>query len=50
MFEVLTSTNRYALVYRVESVKSAQVRARKIRDFVDMLARHETPYPQKRLP
>ncbi|HSU70788.1 MAG TPA: YdeI/OmpD-associated family protein [Micrococcaceae bacterium] len=50
MFDVLTSTNRYALVYRVGSVKSAEVRARKIRDFVDMLARHEAPYPQKRLP
>ena len=50
MFDVLTSTNRYALIYRLESVKSAEVRSRKIRDFVAMLARQETPYPQKRLP
>jgi uncharacterized protein YdeI (YjbR/CyaY-like superfamily) len=50
MFEVLTSANRYALIYRLDAVKRAETRTRKIAQFVDMLARHETPYPQKRMP
>ncbi|ASN50946.1 YdeI family protein [Sinomonas sp. R1AF57] len=50
MFDVLTSTNRFALVYRVTDVKRPETRARKIAEFVAMLARHETPYPQKRRP
>jgi uncharacterized protein YdeI (YjbR/CyaY-like superfamily) len=50
MFDVLTSVNRYALIYRTASVKQASTRARKIATFVEMLARHETPYPQKKRP
>ncbi|WP_125610171.1 YdeI/OmpD-associated family protein [Specibacter cremeus] len=50
MFDVLTAVNRYALIYRSGSVKSASVRAAKIAGFVDMLARGETIYPQKRRP
>jgi uncharacterized protein YdeI (YjbR/CyaY-like superfamily) len=50
MFEVLTSTNRYALTHRLGAVKRAETRERKIREFVEMLARHETPYPQRRKP
>ncbi len=50
MFEVLTSVNRYALIYRTNSVKQASTRARKIAGFVEMLARHEAPYPQSRRP
>ena len=50
MFEVLTSTNRYALIHRLGAVKRAETRERKIREFVEMLARHETPYPQRRKP
>jgi uncharacterized protein YdeI (YjbR/CyaY-like superfamily) len=50
MFEVLTSTNRFALIHRLGAVKRPETRARKIREFVEMLARHETPYPQKRRP
>ncbi|MFJ3958258.1 YdeI family protein [Arthrobacter sp. NPDC090010] len=50
MFEVLTSANRYALIYRLSSVKRPEARARKIEDFVAMLARHETIHPQKRRP
>lgn len=48
MFDVLTRTNRYAIVYRLNSVKRAETRARKITEFVAMLARHETIHPQKR--
>ena len=47
MFEVLTSVNRYALIYRTNAVKQASTRERKIAGFVEMLARRETPYPQK---
>ena len=50
MFDVLTKTNRYALIHRLGSVKKAETRERKIREFVAMLARHETPYPQKARP
>jgi uncharacterized protein YdeI (YjbR/CyaY-like superfamily) len=50
MFDVLTKANRFALIYRVNSVKRAQTRERKISEFVAMLARHETIYPQKAKP
>ena len=50
MFDVLTSVNRYALIYRTNSVKQPATRARKIAGFVEMLARGETPYPQKKRP
>ncbi|GAA0558793.1 YdeI/OmpD-associated family protein [Paractinoplanes ferrugineus] len=50
MYDVLTKTNRFALIYRVNSVKRAETRARKIVEFVAMLARHETFYPQKAKP
>lgn len=50
MFEVLTSTNRFALIHRLGAVKRPETRARKIREFVEMLARQETPHPQKRRP
>ncbi|WFE25043.1 YdeI/OmpD-associated family protein [Solwaraspora sp. WMMD791] len=50
MFDVLTSTNRFALIHRVNGVKRAETRERKIREFVAMLARHETIYPQKAKP
>ena len=50
MFDLLTSTNRFALIYRVNSVKRAETRQRKIGELVAMLARHETIYPQKARP
>ena len=50
MFDVLTKTNRYALIYRVTTVKRADTRERKIREFVAMLERHETFHPQKARP
>lgn len=48
MFALLTSQNRYAVLYRVSSAKRADTRARRIAQFVAMLARGETVYPQKR--
>ena len=50
MFDVLTRTNRYALVHRLGAVKRAETRERKIVEFVEMLARGQTPYPQKAKP
>ena len=50
MFDLLTSTNRFALIYRVNSVKRAETRQRKIGELVAMLARHETIYPQRARP
>lgn len=50
MFDVLTKTNRFALYHRLNAVKRAETRERKIREFVAMLARHEAPYPQKARP
>ena len=48
MFEVLTSQNRFALILRTEQAKRPETRARRVEQFVDMLARGETIYPQKR--
>lgn len=48
MFDILTSQNRYAVLYRVTSAKRAETRARRITQFVDMLARGEAIHPQKR--
>jgi uncharacterized protein YdeI (YjbR/CyaY-like superfamily) len=48
MFEILSSQNRYAILYRVTKAKRSETRARNIARFVAMLARGETPYPQKR--
>lgn len=50
MFDVLTQTNRFALIYRLHAVKRAETRQRKIEEYVAMLARHETLYPQKARP
>ena len=43
----LTSQNRYAVLWRVGQAKRADTRARRITDFVAMLARGETLYPQR---
>ncbi len=41
-FETLTGANRYAILYRIETVKKPETRARKIASFIGMLERHET--------
>ncbi len=50
MFDVLTRTNRFALIHRLGAVKRPTTRERKIGEFVAMLARQETPHPQKARP
>jgi len=48
MFEILTKQNRFAILYRIHSAKREQTRTRRVEQFVAMLARGETIYPQKR--
>lgn len=50
MFEILTSQNRYVVLYRISSAKRPETRVRRIGDFIAMLERGETVYPQKRTP
>jgi uncharacterized protein YdeI (YjbR/CyaY-like superfamily) len=47
-FETLTGANRYAILYRIGSAKKPDTRAKRIGQFVDMLARGETIHPQGR--
>lgn len=47
MFDVLTSQNRFAVLYRVGAAKRPETRARRIEGFVAMLAEGRTVYPQK---
>jgi uncharacterized protein YdeI (YjbR/CyaY-like superfamily) len=46
MFQKLTSANRYSILYRIGSAKKIETRARRIEQFVEMLARGETVHPQ----
>jgi uncharacterized protein YdeI (YjbR/CyaY-like superfamily) len=46
LFDRLTSQNRFALSLRVNSLKTPAGREKKIRDFVAMLKRGDTIYPQ----
>lgn len=43
-FQTLDSRNRYGILYRVQNAKKAETRSRRISQFVQMLARHETLY------
>jgi uncharacterized protein YdeI (YjbR/CyaY-like superfamily) len=47
-FETLDSANRYAVLYRVHDAKRPETRARRIAQFVEMLARGETLHPPRR--
>jgi len=47
MFERLSGQNRYAVLYRVQTAKRADTRARRVEHFVAMLARGDTPHPQR---
>jgi uncharacterized protein YdeI (YjbR/CyaY-like superfamily) len=48
MFGKLTRRNRYAILYRIGDAKRAETRERRIKQFVEMLARGETLHPQER--
>ena len=40
-FATLNSANRYAILFRIQTVKRAETRAKKIEQFIGMLERHE---------
>src|ERR1700722_19116441 len=46
-FATLDRANRYAFVYRVNDAKRPETRNKRIRAFVEMLARGETIHPTK---
>lgn len=44
--ETLSAQNRFALIFRLQALKTEAGRQKAIARFVDMLARGETPHPQ----
>ena len=44
-FATLNSQNRYAILFRIQNVKKAETRAKKISQFIDMLNRGEKIHP-----
>jgi uncharacterized protein YdeI (YjbR/CyaY-like superfamily) len=44
-FATLESRNRYAILFRIQTVKKAETRARKITEFIAMLEKHEKIHP-----
>jgi uncharacterized protein YdeI (YjbR/CyaY-like superfamily) len=44
-FVALKQRNRYAILYRIRDAKRPDTRARRIAQFVQMLAEGKTPYP-----
>lgn len=46
-FATVDAANRYAVLHRVQTAKKAETRAKRIADFVAMLARGETLHPKR---
>jgi uncharacterized protein YdeI (YjbR/CyaY-like superfamily) len=44
-FKTLDRANRYAILWRIQTVKKAETRARKIQQFIEMLEREEKIHP-----
>jgi uncharacterized protein YdeI (YjbR/CyaY-like superfamily) len=44
-FITLSGQNRYAILFRIQTAKKADTRARRIQQFVEMLAKNETLHP-----
>jgi uncharacterized protein YdeI (YjbR/CyaY-like superfamily) len=44
-FETLNSANRYAIIWRLQTAKKAETRERRLRQFIEMLERHEKLHP-----
>ena len=44
-FATLDRANRYAILWRIQTVKKAETRARKIEHFIGMLKRKEKIHP-----
>jgi uncharacterized protein YdeI (YjbR/CyaY-like superfamily) len=47
-FGRLSAQNRYAVIFRVNGARRPETRARRIESLVAMIARGETPHPQRR--
>jgi uncharacterized protein YdeI (YjbR/CyaY-like superfamily) len=45
LFAGLSAQNRYAILHRIQTARKPETRARRIAQFVEMLARGETLYP-----
>ena len=46
-FATLDSTNRYAILHRLQTAKKPETRARRLAQFVAMLSEHRTIYPPR---
>jgi uncharacterized protein YdeI (YjbR/CyaY-like superfamily) len=44
-FETLNSQNRFAILFRIQNVKKAETRAKKIAQYIEMLSKGEKIYP-----
>jgi len=44
-FAILDSRNRYAVLFRIQTAKKAETRAKRIKQFAEMLSRREKIYP-----
>lgn len=44
-FATLNGANRYAVLFRIQNVKKAETRAKRIQQFIQMLERHEKLHP-----
>lgn len=44
-FATLNSTNRYAILFRIQTAKKAETRTKRIQEFIRMLERQEKLYP-----
>jgi uncharacterized protein YdeI (YjbR/CyaY-like superfamily) len=49
-FATINSVNRYAILYRIGTAKRPETRARKIAQYVAMLAGHQTIHPDRASP
>jgi uncharacterized protein YdeI (YjbR/CyaY-like superfamily) len=45
-FETLNRQNRYAILFRLQTAKKAETRAKRLQQFIAQLERHESIYPQ----
>ena len=49
-FQSLDGANRYAVLFRIQTVKKAETRARKIQEFIQMLERNERIHEKRKTP
>jgi uncharacterized protein YdeI (YjbR/CyaY-like superfamily) len=48
-FDALDRANRYAILFRIQTVKKPEIRARKIQEFIQMLKRQERIHQPRRI-